>query len=138
MIEKRKPCHNWLSGNKTEEVNVPWLHAGPLNIWQTLQNIQWKHYSNALKSFKDFQFFQIFVASARFVLLLSFENISALQWNHYGNALIYFRDSNKTKLAVAKKTSKTNYIFFVKPTCFLLTRRTRRSMTNFWSWLWQY
>ena len=34
------------------------------------------------------------------------------------------------KFAAATKNLKTNYTFFVKPTCLSLIQETRRSMTN--------
>ena len=30
MVEERKTCHNWLSGNDQKEIKVPWSDAVPL------------------------------------------------------------------------------------------------------------
>ena len=38
------------------------------------------------------------------------------------------------KFVVVTKNLKTNYTFFVKPTCFLLIQETRRLMTNVRLW----
>ena len=58
-------------------------------------------------------------------------NEENIQWQLYSTKLKFFKGYNKTKFAAATKSLKTNYTFFVKPLCFLLIRRTRRSIINF-------
>ena len=48
-------------------------------------------------------------------------------WAH----VFLFKSLNVFNLPAATKNQRTNYTFFVKPTCFLLIQETRRSMTNF-------
>ena len=67
------------------------------------------------------------------------------QWKHCSNALKLFKVRLRLcvfirKFLAATKKLKTNYTFFVKPTCFLLIQEAIRSMTNFWllqNWLYQ-
>ena len=80
-----------------------------------MQNMQLKHYRNALKLFEVYNTTQD----------------SYSLWSY----CVFTR-----KFAAAIKNLKTNYTFFVKETCFLLIQEIRKSMTNFWlwqSWLWQ-
>ena len=40
MLEREKLAIIGYQGNNAEETNIPWSDAAPLNIRQTLQNIQ--------------------------------------------------------------------------------------------------
>ena len=67
------------------------------------QNIQWKHYSNALK---------LFTIQPKIIIRFGLR--------------IFIR-----KFVAATKNLKTNYTFFVKPTCLLLIKETRNQWQIF-------
>ena len=80
--------------------------------WEKLdekQNMQWNHYSNSLN------FLQSLQHSIRPLFALTF---------------VFLFES----LQQQQKAWKTDYTYFVTPTCFLLIQEIRRSMTIFWLW----